>query len=209
GASQAGEHELPSAADVLRASRLLAPVVRKTPLEPSERLTAATGAEVLLKREDLQIGRSYKVRGAYNVVASLSGEERGRGVVTASAGNHGQGVAFACNSLGIHAKVFLPTTTPRQKRARIEAIGGRFVELVVEGATYDGASHAAHLDAERTGAVYVHPFDDPLTIAGQGSVAVELTDQAGAGLDAVVVPVGGGGLVTGMALWLNLKQARE
>ncbi len=191
-----------TAAHVLDASRRLASIVRATPLDASERLSDAAGAEVLLKREDMQICRSYKVRGAYNVISSLDDEERRRGVVCASAGNHGQGVAFACRQLGIHAKVFLPTTTPRQKRERILFVGSSFVEPVIAGGTYDESSAAALADAAATGAIYVHPFDDARTIAGQGSVAVELTEQRADPIDAVVVPVGGGGLIAGMALWI-------
>lgn len=183
-------------------------VVRRTPLDPSDRLSEALGVPVLLKREDVQVCRSYKVRGAYNLISSLSAAERARGVVCASAGNHGQGLAFACSTLGISGRVFLPANTPRQKRQRIAALGGRWVEPVVIGSSYDEASAAAHADSERTGAVYVHPFDDPLTIAGQGTVAVELAAQAPGPLDTVVVPVGGGGLVAGVALWLRRHHPR-
>lgn len=121
-------------AEIAQASVRLAPVVRRTPLEDNQRLSRLLGVPVLLKREDSQVCRSYKVRGAYNVISSLGGDERARGVVTASAGNHGQGVAFACERLGIRGRVFVPTTTPRQKRQRIAALGGGMVELVVEGA---------------------------------------------------------------------------
>lgn len=178
-------------------------VARRTPLEPSDRLTAALGFPVLLKREDIQVCRSYKVRGAYNLISTLTPAERERGVVCASAGNHGQGVAFACRLLGIRGRVFLPANTPRQKRQRIEAIGGSWVEPVIAGSSYDEASAAAHLDSRATGAVYVHPFDDPRTIAGQGTVAVEMVEQCEGPVDTVVVPVGGGGLMAGMALWLR------
>jgi threonine dehydratase len=184
------------------AAARVAAVVRRTPLEHSDRLSAALGVPVLLKREDLQVCRSYKVRGAYNLISSLEPDERARGVVCASAGNHGQGVAHACAALGITGTVFLPANTPRQKRQRIAALGGAAVEPVVIGSSYDEAGAAALAEAERSGAVYVHPFDDPRTIAGQGTVAVELAGQA-ADLDTVVVPVGGGGLAAGVALWLR------
>lgn len=192
-----------SAADVDRAAEELAAVVRRTPLERSARLSAATGAEVLLKREDLQQVRSYKIRGAHHLIAALGEEERSRGVVCASAGNHGQGVAASCADLGIDARVYVPANTPRQKRRRIVELGRGRVELLVVGSSYDEAGAAALADAETTGAVYVHPFDDERTIAGQGSVAPELVEQAGADLHTVVVPVGGGGLVAGMAVWLR------
>jgi threonine dehydratase len=192
-----------TAVDVDAAAARLASVVRRTPLDASERLSDRLGHPVWLKREDLQLCRSYKVRGAYAVIASLGAEERARGVVCASAGNHGQGVAYACHRLGIRGRVFLPGTTPRQKRQRIAAIGGDWIEPVIVGSSYDDASAAAHRDSQLTGAVYVHPFDDPGTIAGQGSVAVELAAQAEAPIDTVVVPIGGGGLAAGMALWLR------
>src|SRR5438445_411515 len=182
---------------------VLVPVVRRTPLERSDRLSERLQASVWLKREDLQIGRSYKVRGAYNLISSLSEDERRRGVVCASAGNHAQGVAFSCRALGIGGKVFLPSTAPRQKRERILAIGGPFVELVVGGANYDEASAAAVESSLSTGAVLVHPFDDPRTIAGQGTVAIDLDEQCPERLGTVVVPVGGGGLAAGVALWLK------
>ncbi len=189
-----------------RAAERLEPVVKRTPLEPSERLSSPLGVPVLLKREDMQVARSYKVRGAYNLIAGLSAEERARGVVCASAGNHGQGLAFACRELKIRGRVFLPTNTPRQKRQRIADIGGEWIEPVIAGRSYDEASAAAHADAATTGAIYVHPFDDARTIAGQGTVGRELAEQAaaqGCAIDTVVVPVGGGGLIGGIALWLK------
>jgi threonine dehydratase len=192
-------HEEAIAAAATRVAR----VARRTPLDRSERLTDALGVPVLLKREDIQVCRSYKVRGAYNFVSSLGSDERARGVVCASAGNHAQGLAHACRALGIAGRVFLPATTPRQKRQRIAALGGRWIEPVVVGSSYDEASAAARADSERTGAIQVHPFDDPRTVAGQGTVAVELAEQAPEPLDTVVVPIGGGGLAAGIALWLR------
>jgi threonine dehydratase len=192
-----------SAATVDRAAERLRPVVRRTPVERSDRLSDVAGHPVFLKREDIQVGRSYKVRGAYNVIASLDAAQRGRGVVCASAGNHGQGLAFACSQLRLYGRVFLPTSTPRQKRQRIEAIGGTWVELIVAGSTYDEASAAALEDCRRTGAVYVHAFDDPRTIAGQGTVAIEIAEQCDSEIGSVIVPVGGGGLIAGVALWFR------
>ena len=200
-----------SAGDIAAAARRLSSVVRRTPLEWSDRLTEALGQPVLLKREDLQLCRSYKVRGAYNLISTLPPVDRARGVVCASAGNHGQGLAFACRALRISGRVFLPTNTPRQKRQRIADIGGEWITPVIVGRSYDEAAAAALEDADVRGAVYVHPFDDPRTIAGQGTVAVELTDQYGAAtgsdelgpIDTVVVPVGGGGLAAGVAVWLR------
>ncbi|HEX4220310.1 MAG TPA: threonine ammonia-lyase IlvA [Acidimicrobiales bacterium] len=192
-----------TATAVAAAAEVLRPVVRQTPVERSERLSLELGTEVWLKREDLQIGRSYKVRGAYNVISSLTAAERRLGVTCASAGNHAQGVAYSCRALGIRGKVFVPTSTPRQKRARITALGRPWVDLVLAGANYDEASAAALEDAAATGSIYVHPFDDARTIAGQGTVAVELSEQRGEGMGTVIVPVGGGGLIAGIALWLK------
>lgn len=201
------------AAAVASAAAGLASVVRRTALERSERLSELLGAEVLLKREDLQLCRSYKVRGAYHLISSLSPEALASGVVCASAGNHAQGLAYACRALRVSGRVYLPANTPRQKRARIAAIGGEWVTPVIVGHSYDEASAAALADARERGSVYVHPFDDARTIAGQGSVAVELTGQrpdltsalTAGQTGTVVVPVGGGGLIAGMALWLRVK----
>ena len=192
-----------SAAAIDRAAERIRPVVRRTPLEVSDRLSEVVGHPVLLKREDIQVCRSYKVRGAYNLIASLDAGQRGRGVVCASAGNHGQGLAYACSELRLRGRVFLPTNTPRQKRQRIEALGGKWVELIIAGSTYDEASAAALADCERTGAVYVHAFDDLRTIAGQGTVAIEVAEQSDGTIDTVVVPIGGGGLIAGVAVWLR------
>jgi threonine dehydratase len=192
-----------SAAAVAAAADRLRPVVHPTSLMRSERLSEELDTSVWLKREDLQIGRSYKVRGAYNLISSMSAEERRRGVVCASAGNHAQGVALSCSALGIHGRIFVPSPTPRQKRERIQSIGGEWIELVVDGATYDDAGAAALAASEETGAVLAHPFDDPRTIAGQGTIAIELQEQCPEPFGTVVVPVGGGGLIAGMALWLR------
>lgn len=178
-------------------------VIRRTPLEPSPRLSERFGVEVHLKREDLQLVRSYKVRGAYTVIDRLDSAARERGVVCASAGNHGQGLAYACAVLGVRGRVYLPRNTPRQKRERIAAVGGASVELVVGGDTYDDANAAALADAERTGATVVPAFDDPYTIAGQGTVAIEICEQLSRVPDVIVVPVGGGGLIAGCAAWLR------
>ncbi len=191
-----------TAQDIDRARERLEEVTRRTPLERSDRLSTIAGAPVLLKREDLQVCRSYKVRGAFNLISSLGPEEQAHGVVCASAGNHGQGVAYSCNRLSIRGTVVIPANTPRQKRQRIAALGGDAIDLVVEGSSYDEASRAAQELSARTGAIYVHPFDDLRTIAGQGTVAIELGQQR-PDLDTLVVPVGGGGLLAGVATWIR------
>ena len=191
------------AAAVDAAATRLEGVVTRTPLERNERLSDRTGAEVWLKREDLQVVRSYKLRGAYNLMAQLDPAARAAGVVCASAGNHGQGLAYACRLLDLHGVVFLPRTTPRQKRDRIAHLGGGAVELVVVGDTYDEAAAAAYEHAATTGATLVPAFDDPRTIAGQGTVVAEAIVQLGGPPDVLVVPVGGGGLLAGSLAWLR------
>jgi threonine dehydratase len=184
------------------AAARLADVVTRTPLQLNERLSAATGAYVWLKREDLQPVRSYKIRGAYNLMSQLTAEEREAGVICASAGNHAQGVAFACAALGIRGRIFVPATTPRQKRDRIRALGEGMIDLVVTGDSYDEAAAASVAEAAATGAVVVPAFDHPDTIAGQGTVAAEIVDQFGYAPDVIVVPVGGGGMISGCLTWL-------
>lgn len=184
------------------AATLLADVLPATPLQRSERLSAATGAEVWLKREDLQPVRSYKLRGAFTLIANLSPEQRAKGVVAASAGNHAQGVAFAGRRLGVRSRIYLPRNTPRQKRDRVAALGGDMVEVIVTGEVYDDAAAAAAADAARTGAIVVPAFNALETMAGQGSVAVEVLRQLGRAPEVITVPVGGGGLLGGMATWL-------
>ena len=180
----------------------LAGVVIRTPLQQSDRHSAATGARVWLKREDLQTVRSYKQRGAYFLIASLPPDDAARGVVCASAGNHAQGVAYACSRLGVKARIYVPGTTPRQKRNRILALGGDSVELVIRGDTYDAAYALASADAESSGRLPVPAFDHPDVIAGQGTVVREIAEQLGRAPDVLVVPVGGAGLVAGCLSWL-------
>ena len=191
------------ASDVEAAAIRLRDVVAPTPVERSPRLSDRVGGDVWLKREDLQVVRSYKVRGAYNLISQLSADERTRGVVGASAGNHAQGLAYACRALGVPGRVFLPRTTPRQKRDRIAVLGGDVVEVHVVGDSYDDAAAAALADAASTGATLVPAFDDPRTIAGQGTVVLEAIDQLGVVPDLVVLPVGGGGLLAGAVAWLR------
>lgn len=192
-----------TAKDIEVAAGVLAKVATKTPLQKSDRLSAEVGRPVYLKREDLQICRSFKVRGAYVRMAAMDEDERAAGVVCASAGNHAQGVAYACAHLGIHGTIFLPASTPRQKRKRIATIGGKWVEPVIVGGDFDEANRVAAEAARDGGKVYVHPYDDPYTIAGQGSIAVDLDSQLPDDTDMILIPVGGGGLIAGMATWLK------
>jgi threonine dehydratase len=191
-----------SAADVEAAAKRISGVVSPTPLQFSDRLSQLTGALVYLKREDLQVVRSYKVRGAYNLLMQLTPEETAAGVVCSSAGNHAQGFAMACRSMEIRGRVYVPAKTPKQKRDRIRYHGGEYIELIVGGKTYDMAAEAALEDVARTGATLVPPYDDLRTMAGQGTIAVEILDQLDSEPDLVVVPVGGGGCISGIASYL-------
>lgn len=178
-------------------------VVTRTPVQRSLRLSQATGSEIWLKREDLQPVRSYKLRGAHNLMAQLTDEEKATGVVCASAGNHGQGVAYSAAALGISATVVVPHTTPRQKRQRILEIGRGHVNLVLHGTTYDEASEEASRMATDDGMILVPAFNDPRTAAGQATLVIESIDQLGFVPDVVVLPIGGGGLVAGASAWLR------
>lgn len=175
-------------------------VAVETPLQPAPRLSARLDGEVLFKREDLQPIFSFKLRGAYNRMAHLSPEERGRGVITASAGNHAQGVAFSAQRLGMRAVIVMPVTTPEIK---IIACRARGAEVVLHGDSYsDAEAHAYKLQAE-SGLTFIHPYDDPLVIAGQGTIGLELSQQVRAERYTVYVPIGGGGLAAGIAVFLK------
>jgi len=175
-------------------------VARETPLDPMPEISRRLGTDVWLKREDLQPVFSYKLRGAYTLMASLNEAERARGVVAASAGNHAQGVALAALRLGVRAVIVMPKTTPEIKVDATRRLGG---EVVLHGSNYDAAAeHAHHIGAEE-GLTWVPPFDHPLVIAGQGTVGMEILRQHRGPLDAVYVPVGGGGLVAGIGAYLK------
>lgn len=189
------------AADIQFAQGRISSVITPSPLQYCPRLSQQYGAEIYLKREDLQDVRSYKIRGAYFGISQLTPEEREAGVVAASAGNHAQGVAYACRALGIQGKIFVPKPTPKQKRDRILVHGGDAIELVVTGNTFDEAAQAAREDAAARGATVIEPFDSRNTVVGQGTVAAEIVAQLssmGKQLDTVLVPAGGGGLMAGV-----------
>lgn len=175
-------------------------VARETPLEPMQALSRRLNNHVLLKREDLQEVFSFKLRGAYNKIISLPEEVRRKGVITASAGNHAQGVALAAQRLGIDALICMPTTTPAIKVESVRAYGAQ-IELY--GDTYDEASARAHELAAGSGMTYVHPYDDPEVIAGQGTIAREILAQHPQALHAIFVPVGGGGLIAGVGAYVK------
>ncbi|GAB3817245.1 threonine ammonia-lyase IlvA [Tessaracoccus terricola] len=191
------------AALVPDATARLSCIAARTPVTRNARLSDATGSDIWIKREDLQPVRSYKLRGAYNLISQLSREQQEAGVVCASAGNHGQGVAHSCAVLGIRGTVIVPTTTPRQKRQRILQLGQGHVELQMSGSTYDQASQAAKEFAAANGSTIVPAFDHELTAAGQATAIVEAFEQLDKVPNVVVLPVGGGGLLAGAAAWLR------
>jgi threonine dehydratase len=193
-------------ASVEAAAHQIYDLVQRTPLEYSPRLSKQYGAKIYLKREDQQVVRSYKLRGAYNLMKGLTSDERSRGAVTASAGNHAQGVALAAATLQIQTAVYVPTGTPPQKVNRIRYFGGQWVDVRLSGSTFDDALSAATLYANTTGSVFVHPFDDPRVISGQGTVGHEIHESIGPQLDMVIVPVGGGGLASGLGTYLKSKR---
>ncbi len=188
----------PALNDVMHAEHTLSEILSPTPLIHNRTLSERYGAEVQLKREDLQVVRSYKIRGAYNKIRSLSTEQTERGIVCASAGNHAQGVAFSCNKLGIKGKIFMPVTTPKQKINQVKMFGGEAVEVVLAGDTFDQANTAAIEACEKEGKTFIPPFNDEKIIEGQGTVGLETLQQSRTAIDYIFVPIGGGGLASGI-----------
>ncbi len=195
--------KLPSAANIINAHKDLKNVVVRTPLQFSHNLSEKYQAEVWLKREDLQVVRSYKLRGAYNKITSLKKEELERGVVCASAGNHAQGLAFCCNLLKIKGTIFMPNPTPQQKIKQVKMFGKSFVNVVLTGDTFDDAYNEAIKFCEDHNSVFVHPFDDEKVIEGQGTVGVEILEDAREQIDYMFIPVGGGGLSAGVGAYFK------
>src|SRR3954463_12885354 len=167
-------------------------VARETPLDAAPRLSRRLRNEVLLKREDLQPVFSFKLRGAYNKIAHLREEEWARGIITASAGNHAQGVAFSARRLGVHAVIVMPQTTPQIK---VDAVRSMGAEVVLSGDSYADAKAHCDVLVAQNGLTFIPAFDDPLVIAGQGTIGAEILQRSQDRLDAVFVPVGGGGLI--------------
>src|SRR3954470_9454098 len=194
---------LPVSADDIRAAeRILQGVVRPTPLEYSRALSAKVGADVYLKCENLQRAGSFKIRGAYTRMARLSAEEKARGVVAASAGNHAQGVALAAQALGIKATVFMPEGAPIPKE---KATRGYGADVVFHGRYLEDSLAEAREFEKRTGAVLIHPFDNADIVAGQGTCGLEILEQV-PDVETVVVPCGGGGLLSGIAIAVKAKR---
>jgi threonine dehydratase len=192
--------------DIIAAQEVLKEVINRTPLQRDQLLSTKYNCNVYLKREDLQVVRSFKIRGSYNLIRSLSLEQLEHGIVCASAGNHAQGVAYSCNALRIRGKIYMPTTTPRQKITQVEMFGGSFVDIILSGDTFDDAFHAAKLCSEQTGMMFVHPFDDPKIIAGNGTIAAEIIERMDVTPDYVFVTIGGGGLAAGVGTYMKATQ---
>ncbi|WJY28962.1 threonine ammonia-lyase IlvA [Sporosarcina trichiuri] len=189
--------------DILIANQVLKDVVVHTPLQKNERLSNEYGCTVYIKREDLQSVRSFKLRGAYYKIKCIEEEARQKGVVCASAGNHAQGVAYACAELGIDAKIFMPLPTPKQKVDQVEMFGRGTVDIVLTGDTFDDSFEEASRCTSEEGRIFIHPFDDFDIMAGQATVAVEIMNDIGEPLDYVFASIGGGGLMSGMSTYIK------
>jgi len=193
----------PSLDSVKQAAETIRNVVAKTPLQLNTTASKKMEANIYLKREDLQLVRSYKIRGAYNKISSLNNEQRSNGIVCASAGNHAQGVAYSCNRLKIKGTIFMPVPTPNQKIEQVKLFGGDFVTVELIGDTFDDAQKAAVVYEIANNLTFVHPFDDEKVIEGQGTIGLEIFNQSDTPIDYVFVPVGGGGLASGLSTVLK------
>ncbi|WP_438311855.1 threonine ammonia-lyase IlvA [Sporosarcina sp. FA9] len=189
--------------DILIAYQMLKDVVAHTPLQKNDRLSEKYDCHVYIKREDLQHVRSFKLRGAYYKIKTIEESARKQGIVCASAGNHAQGVAFACAHLGINGKVFMPQTTPKQKIDQVKMFGKDRIEIILIGDTFDECSISAAACAESEGRIFIHPFDDYDIIAGQGTVAVEIMNDIEESIDFVFSSIGGGGLMSGLCTYIK------
>ena len=183
---------------IIKAQMNIKGVVQNTPLSYMDNFSKKFDANIYFKREDLQLVRSYKIRGAYNRIKNLSKKELENGVVCASAGNHAQGVAFACKTLKVKGVIFMPVTTPKQKISQVKMFGGEFTTVKLIGDTFDESSKAAEIYQQENKATYVHPFNDWDVMSGQGTVALEILDIIDKPIDYLFLPIGGGGLASGM-----------
>ena len=193
----------PTTEAIDHAATVLSEILEPTPFSKNNNLSDIYDAEVYLKREDLQMVRSYKIRGAYNKIRSLSPESLENGIVCASAGNHAQGVAFSCSKLKIMGSIFMPVTTPKQKIEQVRMFGKEFIEIVLTGDTFDAANAAAIEYSEKNGKTFIPPFDDPKVMEGQGTIGKEIISQAPDTLDYIFVPIGGGGLASGLGSYIK------
>jgi threonine dehydratase len=184
--------------NIQAAAENLKQVILQTPCAQNFNFSDKYQANIFLKREDLQVVRSYKIRGAYTKISSLDPNSKAKGIVCASAGNHAQGVALSCKTLGIKGVIVMPATTPKQKVKQVELFGKEFVEIVLVGDTFDDAFHEAKKYCETNQKEFIHPFDDQKVITGQGTVGLEIFESIKDPLDYVFVPIGGGGLAAGI-----------
>ncbi len=190
--------KLPEIKSIYDANRRLKNVVSHTPLIKNLNFSDIYKANILFKREDLQIVRSYKIRGAYNKISSLSDENLVNGVICASAGNHAQGVAYACNNMNINGKIYMPTTTPSQKIKQVKMFGKKNVEIILVGDSYDDSQKEALVESKRSNISYIPPFNDIKVIEGQATVGLEILKDANEIIDYLFIPIGGGGLAAGV-----------
>ena len=193
----------PAVEDIQSASGVLEEILEPTPLQKNPNLSDLYDAQVFLKREDLQMVRSYKIRGAYNKIRSIAPATLKYGIVCASAGNHAQGVAFSCNKLQIMGSIYMPVTTPRQKIEQVRMFGKEYIDIVLVGDTFDAANAAAIEYAKKSGKTFIPPFDDQKIIAGQGTIGYEILSQVKQAPDYVFVPIGGGGLASGVGAYIK------
>ena len=193
----------PSIEAINHASKVLEEILEPTPFKKNDNLSDTYQANVFLKREDLQMVRSYKIRGAYNKIRSIAPENMKNGIVCASAGNHAQGVAFSCSKLQIMGSIFMPTTTPKQKIEQVRMFGKEFIEIVLTGDTFDAANAAAIAYAKENDKTFIPPFDDPKVMEGQGTIGKEILEQSEVKLDYIFVPIGGGGLASGLGSYIR------
>mgnify|MGYP003504168932 FL=1 len=189
--------------NVLIAHHFLKDVVVHTPLQKNDYLSEKYGATIYFKREDLQHVRSFKLRGAYYKIKKIEPDAREKGVVCASAGNHAQGVAYACAHLKIQAKIFMPKTTPKQKIGQVRMFGREYVEIILAGDTFDDSAVSALAYCEEHNMIFIHPFDDVDVMAGQGSVAVEIMNDIEEPIDFIFGSIGGGGLMSGVSTYVK------
>lgn len=194
---------IPTIEAIDKAAIVLSEILEPTPFQKNNNLSDIYDAEIYLKREDLQMVRSYKIRGAYNMIRSIDSEVLKNGIVCASAGNHAQGVAFSCSKLKIMGSIFMPVTTPKQKIEQVRMFGREYIEIVLTGDTFDAANESAIRYAEKTGKTFIPPFDHPKVMEGQGTIGREILRQFKEKLDYVFVPIGGGGLASGLGSYIK------
>ena len=193
----------PTVEAIDKAARVLDEILEPTPFQRNANLSDIYEAEIYLKREDLQMVRSYKIRGAYNKIRTIDPELVTNGIVCASAGNHAQGVAFSCSKLKIMGSIFMPVTTPRQKIEQVRMFGKEFIEIILIGDTFDAANSAAIAYANENNKTFIPPFDDPKVMEGQGTIGREILNQCKEPLDYIFVPIGGGGLASGLGAYIS------